>query len=106
MTLYFASHSITIRRLRTFGSNKQNYSATGTVSAADIQPLQSERGAQGQGRLGASFEAFVDASLDVREGYQVVSAGYTYSVKGVSHYQGAGLLDHKYLILVKQYPEN
>lgn len=106
MTLFFASHQITIRRLRTFGNNKQNYSATFTAYQADIQPLSAARGNQADGRVAAGFQGFVDASVDVREGDQIVSGGYTYSVRGVAHYQGAGLLDHRELILVKQYPEN
>lgn len=106
MTLHFPSHSITIRRLRTFGNLKQNYSATMTAYEADIQPAGDARGDLGGGRIGAAFEAFIDATVDVREGDQLVSGGYTYSVRGVIEYQGAGLLDHKHLMLVKQYPEN
>lgn len=104
--VFFGSHEITIRRLRQYGQDKQNYSATFTAYSADIQPLDIVRTNQVEGRIGATFEAFVDASMDVREGDQLVSGGYTYSVRSVSHYQGAGLLDHKYLILVKMYPEN
>lgn len=105
MTLFFASHEITVRRLRVFGNNKQNYSATFTAYPADIQPLDLSR-SNLDGRIGATFQAFIDAAIDVREGDQVVSGGYTYSVRGVNHYQGAGLLDHKELLLMKQYPEN
>lgn len=106
MTVFFDSHSITIRRLRTYGNNKQNYSATFTAYGADIQPLDPFRTNQVDGRIGATFEAFVDVTLDIREADQIVSGGYTYSVRSISHYQGAGLLDHRHLILVKQYPEN
>lgn len=106
MTLFFASHEITIRRLRQFGAGKQNYSATFTSYSADIQPLDLARTNLIDGRLGATFQAFLDSTIDVREGDQIVSGGYTYSVRSVIQYQGAGLLDHKELILVKQYPEN
>lgn len=106
MTLFFASHEITIRRLRRFGQNKQNYSATFTPYQADIQPLDVTRTNLVGGRIGATFQAFVDAAVDVREGDQIESNGYTYSVRSVIHYQGAGLLDHRELYLVKQYPEN
>lgn len=106
MTLFFASHEITIRRLRTFDQLKQNYSATFTAYQADIQPLDISRTNMAGGRIGATFQGFVEAAVDIREGDQVVSGGYTYSVNSVAHYQGAGLLDHKELILIKQYPEN
>ncbi len=104
--IFFASHQITIRRLRTFGQNKQNYSATFTAYSADIQPLDMVRTNQAGGRIGATFQGFVDPGVDVREGDQISSSGYTYSVKAVMSYQGAGLLDYKELLLVKQYPEN
>lgn len=106
MTLFFASHEITIRRLRQYGQNKQTYSATFTAYQADIQPMDLSRSNLAGGRIGAMFEAFVEEDVDIREGDQLVSGGYTYSVNAVSHYQGAGLLDHRHLILVKQYPEN
>lgn len=106
MTVFFASHEIHIRRLRTFDQDKQNYSATFTVYPADIQPLDTSRTNQAGGRIGATFLGFVDPAVDVREGDQVVANGYTYSVRSVDHYQGAGLLDHKELVLIKQYPEN
>lgn len=102
MTLFFASHQITIRRLRPFGSAKQNFSATGTVSAADIQPLQGQRVNDVGGRIGHTYEAYVDALLDVKEGDQVDSEGVRYSVKAVSYWHGAGLLDHKVLIIESQ----
>ncbi len=104
--IFFESHEITIRRLRTFGSNKQNYSATFTPYMADIQPLDVSRTNLAGGRIGATFQGFVDASVDLREGDQIVSGGETYSVRGVIKYQGAGLLDHIELLLFKQYPEN
>lgn len=106
MILFFASHQITIRRLRQFGQNRQNYSATFTAYSADIQPLDIGRTNLAGGRIGSMFQGFVEASVDLREGDQVVSGGHTYSVRAVSHYQGAGLLDHKELLLQKQYPEN
>jgi hypothetical protein len=52
------------------------------------------------GRFGAIYDAFVDASVDIRENDQIVANGKRYSVKGVSQWDGAGLLSHKELILV------
>lgn len=106
MTLYFASHQIVIRRLRPFGAAKQNFSATYTAYAADIQPIEGARVNDVGGRIGKTYEAFVDATVDVREGDQIDANGYRYSVKAVSTYQGAGLLDHKHLILEQQYSAN
>lgn len=106
MTVFFASHSIVIRRLRPFGSAKQNFSATYTGYSADIQPLEGPRVNDVGGRIGKTYEAFVDATVDVREGDQIDANGYRYSVKAVSLYQGAGLLDHKHLIIEQQYANN
>lgn len=111
MTLYFPSHSITIRRNRSLGSfngvERFNFSATGTVAQADIQPLAVDRVQLiDGGRIGSTFQAFVDASVDIKEGDQIVSGGYTYSVKGMSKFQGAGLLDHHELILMRESGSN
>lgn len=102
MTLFFASHEITIRRMRPYGSNKQNYSATYTAYHADIQPLSGSRLDQAGGRLGTTYQAFVDPSVPVKEGDQIDSGGTRYSVKAVIYFHGAGLLDHKELILTSQ----
>ena len=102
MTVFFASHQITIRRLRPFGAAKQNFSATYTAYSADIQPLQAPRVNDVNGRIGKTYEAFVDATVDVREGDQIDAAGVRYSVKAVMYFHGAGLLDHKQLIIESQ----
>lgn len=102
MTIYFPSHSIYIRRERNTSGLKFKFSATFTAYQADIQPIEAERVNLVDGRIGKTYEAFVDASIDVREGDQVVSSGKTYSVAAVSEYQGAGLLDHKSLIMIAQ----
>lgn len=100
MTLFFPSHTITIRRLRPFGAAKQNFSATYTGYSADIQPLQGARANDVGGRIGKTYEAYLDAYIDVREGDQIDDGtGVRYSVKSVSYWHGAGLLDHKYLII-------
>lgn len=100
MTMFFKSHEITIRRLRAVGNGKTNFSATYTVYDADIQPISPDRVEQFGGRIGSTYEAWIDPEIDIREGDQLDCDGVRYSVRGVSYYHGAGLLDHKYLILV------
>lgn len=100
--MFFPSHSITIRRLHSIGNNKTDFSATGTVQQADIQPLQGQRVNDVGGRIGRTYEAYVDPSVDVKEGDQIDSEGTRYSVKAVIYYHGAGLLDHKMLIIESQ----
>lgn len=106
MTISFPSHLITVRRQRSVGTfggvERTNFSTTFTATRADIQPAGIERTEMVGGRIGSTFEAFVDASFDIREGDQIVSGGYTYSVKGMAKYTGAGLLDHQHLILVRE----
>lgn len=102
MTVFFQSHQITIRRLRPFGSVKQNFSATFTAYPADIQPSGADRTEQGFGRIGSVYEAYVDVLNPVKEGDQIVSNGVTYSVRAVEKFHSAGLLDHKHLIIVSQ----
>lgn len=102
MTLFFNNSEITIYRHRRVGSaNKFTMSATFTAFKADIQPASIERTQFYEGRAGDVFLAFVEASVDIKEGDQVVttSDGKRYSVKGVSHWNGAGLLDHVELTL-------
>jgi hypothetical protein len=102
MTLFFASHEITIRRLRPYGAAKQNYSATFTAYYADIQPATDSRVQSVNGRPGATYEAWLDPNVPIKEGDQIDSQGKRYSVKAVSQFEGAGLLDHKHVILVSQ----
>lgn len=102
MTIFFASHEITIYRTRRkTGTDRYALSATLTNYYADIQPASIERTQAIEGRFGAVWDAFVDPSVDIKEGDQVVDGdGKRYSVKGISHWQNAGLLDHKELTLV------
>lgn len=103
MTIYFPSHSITLRRERNFGGGlKFKFSATYTTYQADIQPIEENRIDYVNGRIGKTYEAWIDPSIDVKEGDQVVTGGKTYSVQAVSYFQGASLLDHKSLILIQQ----
>lgn len=102
MTVFFASHTITIRRLRPFGATIQNYSATFTAYQADIQPQGATRVEQAGGRVGHLYDCWIDSSVDLKEGDQVDSAGKRYSVKSVSKYESAGLLDHIYVVMESQ----
>jgi len=107
MAMFFISHEITIRRLRKTSGYSSNYSATYTAYAADIQPADTNRiGMVDGGRIGTVYEAWVAPEVPVKEADQITSNGQTYSVKSVNYYKGAGLLDHKHLILVAQDASN
>ena len=101
-TLFFPSSSIIIKRQHAQGNNKYTYSATFTAYQADIQPAGPNRTEQNFGRIGLVFDAFVGTDVPVREGDRLVSDGKTYSVKAVQTWPGAGLLDHRQLVLVAQ----
>lgn len=105
MTIFFNSVDIQIYRRRRVGStNRYAISATLTVYQADIQPADTERLEMADGRYGTVYQTFVDPGIDIKEGDQVVdtSNGKRYSVKGITQWDGAGLLDHKEIILVSQ----
>lgn len=102
MVVFFKSHQITIRRLRRTSGYKSNYSATGTVHPADVQPAGPDRVEQGYGRIGEVYECWIGADVDIRETDQVDCDGVRYSVRAVEYWHGAGLLDSKHLILVSQ----
>ncbi len=55
-------------------------------------------------RYGTVWTAFVDTSVDIREGDEVhiVDSDKVYSVRGVIEYSGANLQEHKELTLVSQ----
>lgn len=104
MTLFFSNHEIQIYRHRRIGSSdRYGMSATFTAYPADIQPATQQRVEFVQGRIGATFTAFVDATVDIKESDQIVTEdGKRYSVKGVQRWEGAGLLDHIELTLTSQ----
>lgn len=105
MTLYFNTSSFEIHRKRRIGtSNRYGMSATYTAYSADIQPeSRPDRVEMSGSRYGSVWTAFVDTSVDIREGDEIrVSNGKVYSVRGVVEYADAGLLDHKELTLVSQ----
>lgn len=105
MTIFFSSNDMQLYRKRRKGStNRYGMSATLTVFEADIQPATQERIEMVDGRFGATYQTFIDPSIDVKEGDQMVDIdnGKKYSVKGVNNWAGAGLLDHVEVILVSQ----
>lgn len=104
MTVFFNSDQIIIRRQRHKSGLRYGFSATGTVHNVDIQPMQIERVSMMGGQIGKMYEGWVDASVDIKEGDQIriTDTGKTYSVKSVSTFENAGLLDHHHLILVSQ----
>lgn len=104
MTIFFPNETIIIFRSREIGSsNRFAMSATFTPYQTDIQPASPDRVQQYGSNFGALFTAFIDATVDIKEGDQVhTEDGKVYSVKGVQTWQGAGLLDHKELVLVSQ----
>lgn len=106
--LFFKNHEITIYRRRRKGTtDRYAMSATFTAYQSDIQPASQERTEFVQGRFGATYTAFVEATVNIKEGDQCriiggAMAGKTFSVKGVQQWEGAGLLDHIELVLVSQ----
>lgn len=104
MTLFFLSHEITIFRLRPFGASIQAFSATFTAYQADIQPFDIERTNLAGGRIGTMYDCFMDSTVPVKEGDQVVvtDTNKRYSVKSVNHFEGASLLDHTHCVLVSR----
>lgn len=102
--LYFKNHEITIYRTRRkSGTDRYGLSATLTAYSIDIQPSSIERVQMLGTRYGATYDAYVDSAVDIKEGDEVVDeSGKRYSVRGVSHYESAGLLDHKEITLVAQ----
>lgn len=108
MTIFFQSHQIAIYRKRRIGNtNRFGISATFTSYNADIQPADQERVQMDDGRWGKYYVAFIDANIEIKENDQVRVTGGTYAnqtfgVRGVSKWEGAGLLDHVELILVAQ----
>lgn len=107
MTVFFANHTISIYRNRQKGSaNRWGMSATFTSYNADIQPASSIRQQQFPNKFGALFSAFIDVTVDIKEGdYVITEDGKKYSVKGVQRWDGGGgftEVDHLELVLVSQ----
>lgn len=104
MTLYFPSHQIIIRRQRQKSGLRYGFSATGTVHSIDLQPVEVERVNLLGGRIGKTYEAWLDATIDIKEADQIkiTDTGRIFTIKSVSTYESAGLLDHHHLILLAQ----
>lgn len=108
MTIFFKNTQIQIyRSRRKSSSDKYGLSATFTALYSDIQPATQERTQFAGGSIGAVYTAFVDTDADIKESDQVHIIGGTFdgkvfSVKGVQHWEGAGLLDYTELVLVSQ----
>jgi hypothetical protein len=102
--VFFLSHQIIIRRQRNKSGLRFAFSATGTVQDLDLQPVEIERVNLVGGRIGKTYEGWLDASINIKEGDQVkiVDTGQIFTVKTVSTFEGAGLLDHHSLILIAQ----
>lgn len=102
MTVFFPSDTFTVKRYRGINGLKLSASATFTAGEADIQPMGAARTNESGGRIGKMYEAWIDDSFAVQESDQIVTPTRTYTVKTVSSWAGAGLLDSKYLILEAQ----
>lgn len=104
MTLFFTSNQMIIRRQKNKSGLRYGFSATGTVHDIDIQPVETDRINLVNGRIGKTYEAFLDASIDIKEGDQIniTDTGKIYSIKAVSTYNNASLLDHHHIILMSQ----
>lgn len=108
MTIFFKNHQITIFRKRRIGTtDRYSVSATFTSYYTDIQPASDQRTEFVNGAIGATYTAFIDATVNIKEGDQVRIIGGTYNakifnVKGIQTWEGAGLLDHIELTLVSQ----
>lgn len=107
--IYFNSHDIQLYRRRRIGStNRYAMSATLTVLQADIQPMDQQRTQLYDGKYGQVWDTFMDQSIDIKEGDQAVdtATGKRYSVKAVTTWEGAGLLDHKEVVLMSMDGDN
>lgn len=104
--IYFPTSTFEVFRKRRIGvTNRWAMSATLTAYTGDIQPeSRPDRVEMSGSRYGSVWTAFVDTSVDIREGDEVhiIDTGKVYSVQGIIEYSGANLLDHKELTLVSQ----
>jgi len=103
--LFFNNFEISIYRNRQIGSNNRfTMSATGTVHPIDITPASLERTEFENTAIGKTYIAYVDESVDIKEGDEVVTLSNSkrYSVKSVSLWTGFGIVDTKELTIVSQ----
>lgn len=109
MTLFFTNHQIQVYRNRRIGSaNRFNVSATGTVLPADITPASLERSEFENTAIGKTYIGYCDSTVDIKEADEIVITDTTtlnnkrFSVKGVSIWEGYGIVDCKELTLVSK----
>ena len=105
--LFFPNEEIIILRTRNIGGDKWAMSATFTSTPATIEPTTPERLALMNGRPGHTFTGFVSTDHQILEGDRIVTLNNgqrdkVYEVKGVSYWEGTGLLDHQELILNRE----
>lgn len=107
-TLFFPNESIIILRTRLKSADKWAMSATFTAMDATIEPTSPERLALINGRPGHTFTGYVSTDYLIREGDRIITLNddggrnENYEVKGVSYWQGTGILDHQEVTLTKE----
>lgn len=109
MPLFFTNHEIQVYRNRRIGStDRYSVSATGTVQPADITPASLERTKFENNAIGKVYIGYVEADVNIKEGDDIVITDSSdlntkrYSVKGVSRWEGFGIVDCKELTLVSK----
>lgn len=103
MTIFFNSHDIQLyRRKRKGSTNRFAMSATLTVFDADLQPSGAERVEMFGGKYGQVYDTYMDVSIDVKEGDQMLdtATGKRYSVKGITKWEGFGALDYNEIVIM------
>ena len=107
--LFFTNHEIQVYRNRRIGSSdRYTVSATGTILPADITPASLERSEFENTAIGKIYIAYVEVDVNIKEGDEVHIADSSdlndkvFQVKGVSRWEGFGIVDCKELTLVSQ----
>lgn len=83
-------------------------SATGTINPADITPASLERTQFENSAIGKTYIGYVEVDVNVKEGDEITVSDSSdlntkrYSVKGVSRWEGFGIVDCKELTLVSK----
>ena len=90
-----------MRRLHKIDANRSVYSATGTAEYdAGWQEPAPERIAMYEGDIGNLFEVYVDISCPAEQGWEVVSAGKTYTIRDIKVMDFApGSVNYKRIIV-------
>ena len=83
-------------------------SATGTVQPIDITPASLERTEFENSAIGKTYTGYCEQDLNIKEGDEIVVTDTSdlnnkrFSVKGVSRWEGYGIVDCKELTLVSK----